>query len=126
MPARWNVEPATGGKGSIPAVYMTGPGIDGLVRYIAELLATSIHDRDERASAWTDYIIATSGVRSAEADGVDAETLAHLDARLIDAWDALEPELPNVLRLVAAEGRLVAQQLDETCGRIGIEGKRAA
>lgn len=127
MTAHWNVSPdAQTGRYVLPAVLLSGPGLSDLLHGIAEDLADSILDGDTRADAWADYIVRRSNLRAGIDDGADPETIAELRDLSYDAWDALAAELPNAIRLVLAEARLVAGQLDEAAGRVGIEGKRAA
>lgn len=125
MSQHWNVQPEVSRSRYKPhAVTVAGPGLDNLVQGICEDLADSILDGDTRADAWGDYLVAVVNLRVVEADGADAGTRKRFEDAVADAYAALVPELPNAMRLIAAEARLLAGQLDEACGRVGIEGRR--
>jgi hypothetical protein len=97
------------GKYYRPTVALTGPGLDDLVRLVAEMLADSIHDRDGRADAWTDYVLAVGNLKAAD----DAER-PDREVDVADAWSALEAELPNAVRLPLVEACAVGRLLDRT------------
>ena len=105
-----------GRRYELPKAELTGTAVEDFVLNLLDTLAESIHARDARAQAWTDYLIARSNQLSAEADGCD--TQAHDDA-VMDAWDRLRPELPVALRMGMAEALLLADRLFETAGRVG-------
>lgn len=118
MRATWRVL-RVGGRGSLPAVEARGPGIDDLVHRLLSGLADSIHDGDTTADAWADYLLAVANLRNGEDENgapVPVEYLADVRDK---AWTALAAELPNAVRMVDAEARLLAGQLDEIAGRVG-------
>jgi len=92
-----------------PMVEATGPALRDLVRHVVELLADSIHDGDERATAWSDYVIAVGNLKAA---GDDARPDRELD--VADAWEALEAELPSAIRLSLVDACAVGRLLDRT------------
>lgn len=106
--AVWSVDadPHTG-RYVLPAALLTGPGVDDLVHAIVTTLA------DDQLDAFLDYVAARKASALAPEDGWAADSE-------LNAWDALVAELPRTVRLVQAEGRLVGQLLDETCGRVGM------
>lgn len=103
-----------------PTVALSGPGISDLVRHVVEDIATSIHDGDARADAWADYVLATSNLANAVEECAEPYMLDQLGQTVVDAWNRLAADLPSVVWLPFAEARLVAQQLDEACGRVGV------
>jgi hypothetical protein len=108
-----------------PTVALSGPGIADLVRHVAEDIATSIHDGDARAGAWSDYVLATSNLANAMEGDADRHVLDQLEEALADAWNRLAADLPSVVWLTFAEGRLVAEQIDNAVGRVGSEWRAA-
>lgn len=117
---RWAVElDIPGRRYYAPAVLVSGLAIDDFVHGLLLDLAQSIHDRDGRADAWTDYVIAVSRRSATTAKDDD------LDNAVAHAWDALAPELPSHMRLPIAEARYVERLLDEAVGRVGIEERAA-
>jgi len=92
-----------------PMVEATGPALRDLVRHVAELLADSIHDGDERADAWSNYLIAVGNLKAA-----DDATTPDREIEVADAWSALEAELPNAVRLTLVDACAVGRLLDRT------------
>jgi hypothetical protein len=107
----WAAHPVgiTPGSYGRPSVELTGPGVNDLVRWVAEMLADSIHDGDTRADAWSDYVIAVGNLKAA-----DDDTRPGREADAADAWWALEAELPNALRMSLVDACAVRQLLDRT------------
>jgi hypothetical protein len=64
--------------------------------------------------------VTRGNLAAAMEDGAGAAALEPLEDAVADAWDQLVPELPATLRLPMAEARLVAEQLDEAAGRVGL------
>lgn len=95
---------------------VTGPAVDDLTHRILNDLADSIHAGDSRAAAWTDYLLARSALLNAVEDGTAGDW--HED-RAADAWDVLAADISHALVLHAAQGRQLAGELDEACGRVG-------
>lgn len=115
MPAdRWTVELDDPGRRYYPtSVIMSGLAIDDHNHSLLLDLAESILDGDERAQAWGDFLIALGNLRTDSSEAAQ-------DA-MADAWDALAAELPSHIRMPLPEARYVAHQIDEVCGRVGLE-----
>ena len=118
MRAVWNAL-RVGGRGSLPAVEVTGPGVDDLVHAIAEALADATHYGDGLHVAWTNYATARWNLAAAKEFGPEDTGIPELEDSVAGAWDTLVADLPRAVRLHMAEARLVAGQLDEVAGRIG-------
>lgn len=116
---QWHIT-HVGGRGTLPAVDLSGPGVDDLVHALADALAESIHYGDGRAQAWTDYLVTRGNLVTAMEDGLPARELEPLEDAVADAWDRLVPELPATVRLRMPEARRVAEQLDAAADRIGL------
>jgi hypothetical protein len=95
-----------------PTANLAGPGVDDLLRYTLNLIATSIYECDGRAEAWTNYVIAV-GNQSAHEDD-DSDTRAPLAIGVCEAWDELMAELPDSFRMSLIDACAVAQLLDRT------------
>lgn len=109
------------GKYYRPVVTLTGPGLDDLVRHVAELLAEAIHDGDGRADAWSDYLIAVGNLKNAD-DG----TTPDREVDVADAWNVLEAELPNAIRLPLMDALNLGRLLEQTAtGALREIGERA-
>jgi hypothetical protein len=115
---QWLATPV-GGRGTLPAVELSGPGVDDLVHYIADALAESIHYGDGRAAAWTDYLVTRGNLVAAIEGCAGPAELKPLKDAVADAWDRLVPELPATVRMHMDEARLVAGELAEVAGRVG-------
>lgn len=98
-------------------VVLRGPELDDHDQELIERLASTLFDE------FCDYVAARNALKLALAD--DALTQYELD-RVARAQDALMGEIDTGLLLEPAAGRLAVEALDEACGRVGIEGRRAA
>lgn len=99
-------------------VNLHGPELDEFVNDLIERLATVLFDE------FCEYVAARNALKLAlkENDGVVSDYDLE---RVADTQDDLMAEIDTGLLLPLAEGRLVAQVLDEAVGRVGI-GERAA
>ena len=106
-------------------VELSGPGVLELVRLIAVVLADAAAGEGSAAEAWDEYTTARLNVEGAREFGADEVSIEDLEQRETDALMQLVEVLPHKFRMRLPEARLVAQLLDEACGRVGI-GERAA
>ncbi|NUP50420.1 MAG: hypothetical protein HOW97_24380 [Catenulispora sp.] len=98
-------------------VALRGPELDEHDRDLIDRLASTLFDE------FCEYVAARNAMKIAlEKNGEIGQY--ELD-RVATTWDALVGEIDSGLLLSLADGRLVAQVLDETAGRVGIEGQAA-
>lgn len=97
-------------------VDLRGPELDEYAQDLIERLASDLFDE------FCDYVAARNAVKLAVQEGELSQY--HLD-RAADTRDALMGEIDCGLLLPPAEGRIVAELLDEAVGRVGIEGRAA-
>lgn len=125
LQATWRVLLHPGGRGTLPKIEIEGPGIDDFQHDTLRTLADALIQNLPLADLWTDYLMAETALQQrVDEDGeeVDPDWLAD---RRDDAWDALVPELPRVLRLGVAEAQFIAGRIDEQCGRVGTSWRAA-
>lgn len=123
--ATWHVLYRRGGRGALPKVDLVGPGVDDLVHDLLWELTHDIIEGSTRAGLWSDFLMAETALHAAEDEDGDEAAIEHLIDRRDNAWAALVPELPNVVRMSVAEAQLVAGQIDEQCGRVGTSWRAA-
>ena len=124
--ATWHVLYRRGGRGTLPKVEIDGPGVDDFQHDTLRTLADALIQNLPLADLWTDYLMAETALQQGvneDGEEVDPDWLAD---RRDDAWDALVPELPRVVRLGVAEAQLVAHKIDNEVGRVGAEWRGAA
>lgn len=92
-------------------VDLRGPELDEYAQDLIDRLAGDLFDH------FCDYVAASNALRLAcEEQGEPSD---HALTRKAAAWDRLMGEIDTGLLLPPAEGRIVAQLLDEAVGRVG-------
>lgn len=107
-----------------PKAVLCGPGLAELIQEALFDLAVSIHDGDERAERWTDYVLAVGNLHATGLDD-DENEVEELAGAQADAWSALVDDLGVALYLDPADARLIAHVLDDVAGRVGIQKEAA-
>lgn len=92
-------------------VDLRGPELDEYAQELVDRIASDLFDE------FCDYVAARNAVKLAMKDG-SGPGQHDLD-RLAETRDALMGEIDTGLLLPPAEGRIVAQLLDEAVGRVG-------
>lgn len=123
--ATWHVLYRRGGRGTLPKVEIDGPGVDDLVHDLLWELAHDIIEGSTRADLWSDFLMAETALHAAEDEDGNEVAIEYLIDQRDNAWAALVPELPNVVRMSVAEAQLVAHQVDEHVGRVGTSWRAA-
>lgn len=98
-------------------VNLHGPELDDHDRDLIDRLASTLFDQ------FCEYVAARNAMKIALAE--NGAISQHEMDRVAETWDELSGEIDTGLLLPLAEARLVAQQLDEAAGRVGIEREAA-